>query len=177
MSYPADSKPPLHKRFNEEESLIFIRNRYKNLKEDIFHQVEILKWNPEFRRKCQEYYAKGYKDWIILSAIFNLLLTIESKKIGLMPNSIEINKQIVKIRKIIKSTSYEIDTFLRIDFKALFSVFFINSLNTYGFNLRRNNFSPDFIESFLRERMRYFDYDLEHQAIFGEPPGSWPTVI
>ena len=62
------AKPPLHRRFNEGAAIEYVRNRYRHMRQQITNQVHMLQQDPSFCRRCQEYYARGYPDWVILSA-------------------------------------------------------------------------------------------------------------
>ena len=61
--------PPTHRKYNEQASIEFIKNRYINLRNMIEKQVELLQHDELFCDLCERYYKKGYKDWFILSTI------------------------------------------------------------------------------------------------------------
>src|SRR4051812_27167731 len=67
--------PPIHRRFNEAGSLEMSRERYRRLRPTLSLQVELLQKALETRIIFREFYDKGYKDWNLISAIFNMRLT------------------------------------------------------------------------------------------------------
>lgn len=76
-------KPPLHRRFDEATALRLIQKRYENCKKWLPNQVKELQQYEAFRRQCKGHYARGYKDWIILGAIYNLVLNWRAEELGL----------------------------------------------------------------------------------------------
>ncbi len=75
MEQNNNTQIPLHRRFNEREALKAIRNRYRKIKSLIPTQIKVLQEDSDFRSLCAELYQEGYKDWVIVSAIFNSVLT------------------------------------------------------------------------------------------------------
>src|SRR5205085_11898179 len=64
--------PPLHRRFNEATSFEAIRNRYRTLQPILANQVKILQDDVETRIVFRSFYDEDYKDWHLVSAIFNI---------------------------------------------------------------------------------------------------------
>ena len=175
--------PPLHRRFSERKAKQYIRNRYRNLRPKIEKQVEVLQNDKPFREKCKEYYKIGYKDWIIISAIFNCMLNWKCKELGIeYPNKDYMDKsrqQIDLLREVVYPPERFLDRDIEmrespIDFNI--KMHFPTVLITYGFEPRRRDFKPEIVEKFLIERMRHLDFDLPHKPLFGEPPGDWPII-
>jgi len=171
-------KPPLHRRFDENKALDFIRNRYLHCRNKIEKQIEVLKKDTAFRDKCREYYNKGYKDWIILTAILNCMLNFKAQEMGLNLDEMRTEEgraRFLELSNMLKNTVYPTRRFLEeIDKQIKFHS--ILALGTYGFLVRRRDFKPEVVEKFLRERMRHFDFDLSHKPLFSEPPGDWPEI-
>ena len=170
---------PLHKRFDEKKALVYIRNRYRQLKERIFKQVESLQHNEAFRERCQNYYKEGYKDWVICSAIFNCMLNWKSKENGLEvtpASSNEDKKSFLGLQNKLSDIVYPADRFFGKDMSTHLKLHSVLALKTYGFELRRKDLKPEVVEKFLRQRMKHFDFDLPHKPLFGKPPGNWPKI-
>jgi hypothetical protein len=174
MSSATGATPPLHRRFNERESISYIRNRYHICREKIAKQVEALQQDAAFREKCQGYYQRGYKDWVIASAIFNCMLNWRMRELGLVRT--EDQQRFPELQNMLRDVVYPTSRFLGEDMDSHIQIHCVTALNTYGFELRRRDFKPDVVEKFLRERMRHFDFDLPHSPLFGEPPGNWPRT-
>ena len=165
------NKPPLHKRYNQEKSIEYIKNRYIRIKERIENQITALQQDQEFRNMCQKYYDKGYPDWVILSAILNCVTNIRIKELGydILPDQ----DMFIKISEQLKNIIYPSDVIMEeLDFHIKFHA--IQCLPTYGFEFRRKDIKPEVIENFLRNRMMHYSHDLPHEPMFGEPVGSWP---
>ena len=71
--------PPIHRRFNEREAIEAICDRYGIFREKISEQVLVLQQSEQFRARCRNYYARGYKDWMLLLAIYNYMLNLQLK--------------------------------------------------------------------------------------------------
>ena len=175
MNSDAGIKPPLHRRFDEDKALEFIRNRYRHCRDKIAKQVEVLQKDAAFREKCKEYYKRGYKDWVILTAILNCMINYKVQELGLILPSEEVRNKFLELSAMLQNAVYPTKKFLE-DIDLQIGFHSILALNTYGFRPRRKDFNPDVVEKFLRERMRHFDFDLSHEPLFGEPPGSWPKI-
>jgi hypothetical protein len=175
MNSDTGIKPPLHRRFDKNRAMEFIRNRYRHCRNKIAKQVEVLQKDAAFREKCKEYYKRGYKDWVILTTILNCMINFKIQELGLKLPSEEVRNKYLELSNMLQNTVYPTNKFLEnMDLQIKFHS--ILALNTYGFELRRKDFKPDVVEKFLRERMRHFDFDLPHKPLFGEPPGSWPKM-
>lgn len=168
--------PPLHRRYNEENALEHIANRYRKCKKDIYQQVRLLQSDPLFRKKCEIYYKKGYKDWVILGAIYNCILNWMAREKEISFNSIEDSKKFIGLQDEISKKTYPSSDFMGEDMDMQVNSHILYVLPTYGFNVRRHDIYPQALEEFLRVRMRHFDFDLPHNPLFGDPPGNWPNI-
>jgi hypothetical protein len=170
------SKPPLHRKFNEADSLKQIRSRYVGLKGKFDPQLEVLRSSDRFLERCQKPYAAGYKDWHILSAILNRLLMLESAKRGIdLATKEGRNAQIALMKEPFTGTFPESE-FDGPEWEIAFKGHAITCLRTYGFEERSAAVRPDAVVKFLRERMKHFDLDIPHQPMFEKPLGDWPDV-
>lgn len=175
MNSGTGMKPPLHRRFDEKKALEFIGNRYRHCRNRILKQVEALQKDALFREKCKELYRRGYKDWVILTAILNCMINFRVRELGLDLSREEVRSKFQELSEMLQDAVYPTNEFLEsIDFQIKFHS--ILALSTYGFEPRRRDFKPEVVERFLRERMRHFDFDLPHKSLFNEPPGSWPEI-
>ena len=176
MNSATGSTVPLHRRFDEQAAIGYIRNRYRNCRERIAEQVEALQQDAAFREKCQEYYEKGYKDWVIVSVIFNCMINWKAQELGLGLSLEQAQKEFIEARNMLRHIVYPTSQFLREDMDFQIQMHCVTALITYGFEPRRKDFKPNAVEKFLRERMRHFDFDLPHDPLFGDPPGNWPET-
>jgi len=169
-------KPPLHRRFDKEVAMHHIRNRYRELRKTISRQVGMLQKDSAFCKKCQGYYERGYKDWVIVGAIFNCMLNWKARDLGVkLPDEKE-KQKVIELRESIHDAVYPTERFLGPDLDLHVKAHSIYALKSYGFEMRRRDFKPEVVEKFLRERMKHFDFDFSHNPLFGDPPGDWPSI-
>jgi hypothetical protein len=172
------SSAPLHRRFNEAESLEHIRSRYSECRRLHGAQVEILQADTAFRARCQEYYGQGYPDWVIVSAIGNCVLNWRSEELGLHIPEEDTPENLKRVVLSLEQSPgvYPARRFLARDLDLHVRVHALTALPSYGFRLRRRDVKPEVVERLLRERLRHYDLDLPHEPMFGEPPGAWPEL-
>jgi len=169
-------KAPLHKRFNEAELLQTIVNRYRNFYKSITEQVRILQGSKEFIELCKDYYLKGYKDWIILGGIFNLLLNekeIQNKFKGRAVLEKITNNQLTDM---VKGFTINASNFNKKNMDNFIDIFFVTMLKTYGFEIRYPRMGMHQAEKFLKERMNILELDLPHKFLFIEGTNEWPAL-
>lgn len=167
-----NKKVPLHKLYDAEKSIIYIKNRYIRIKEMMEKQITALQQDQEFKKICQKYYKDGYPDWVILSAIMNCAINVRMKELGY--DVLRNPDKFLEISKEMNDVVYPPKIILK-DLDEQIKLHAIQCLHTYGFELRRKDFKPEVVESFLRERMMHYSYDLPHDPLFGESDGNWPV--
>ena len=165
-------KAPLHRLYDPEKSLEYIKNRYTRIKDMIEMQITSLQKDREFKKICQKYYEKGYPDWAILNAIMNCVLNIRFIELGY--NIISDRDKFFEISKQLKDIVYPPETILQ-SLDDQIKMLSVQSLPVYGFELRRRDVKPEVLEKFLRERMMHFSHDIPHDPLFGDPVGNWPV--
>ena len=77
MTSTTGTIPPTHRRFNEDQAMEQIRNRYELIREKIPNQLDALQHDAHFREFCGDIYGRGYKDWMILATIYNAVLNLK----------------------------------------------------------------------------------------------------
>lgn len=165
--------PPLHRRFDEAESLRQIRNRYIALRSSIAPQVARLQKDDAFLSRCAGYYKRGYKDWHILAVVLNYMMNREARERGLGWTREDVKRQ-QKIVDELSSVLFPVEDFQGRDFESHFIGHALTCLQAYGFEYRNRRMRDQAVEKFLRERMRHFDLDIPHAPMFGRPPCDWP---
>jgi hypothetical protein len=176
MTSTTGSKPPLHRRFDEAKSLEYIRNRYRGMKGKFDAQLEALRADDGFLNRCEQLYAKGYKDWHILSAIYNRLLHLEGARREIDLHTHEGRESHKNLSKEIMTAIFPASAFDGPEWEFAFKMHAITCLGSYGFEHRTSAISPDAIVAFLRDRMRHFELDVPHKPMFARPCGPWPEV-
>ena len=174
MSWPIGEKPPLHRKFDEAVSIEKIRTRYQELKRRIPSQIAALQADSDFRQLCVDYYEKGYKDWLIISAVYNCMLNWLWNSRGYKPTAPNARQQFAALAEQIDDTTFPAWRFDKEMMDNMIATHNVTALQSYGFQPRRPDFHPDVVERFLRDRMRHFELDLPHVPLFGTPPGDWP---
>ena len=111
--------PPLHRKYNEQTSIEFIKNRYTNLHNVIEKQVELLQHDESFCDQCESYYEKGYKDWVILSTIHNCMMNWKANEIRLPLYMIDDRKEFKELVNLLQGVAYPTNLFFRDEFEAI----------------------------------------------------------
>jgi hypothetical protein len=175
MTQTIGEHPPLHRRFNEAESLQLIRNRYRNLHRTLAGQVKVLQDDIETRIIFRSFYEADFKDWHLLSAIYNVRMNWHFGEFGISLSDCPSKERLKEVEEIITLSIERPSRFAnnKLIEEAL-RLSDVTCLPTYGFECRRADYSPDAVRSFLQHRMRHYDLDLPHRPLFGKPPGDWP---
>ncbi|MGH8095001.1 MAG: hypothetical protein ACREIF_16265 [Chthoniobacterales bacterium] len=169
-------KPPLHRRFNEAKSLEYIRDRYRGMKGKFDSQLATLRADKAFLERCAKPYFDGYKDWHILSAVFNHLMRLESIQRNIDLGTNEGQTAYKRLADEVKDLSFSASDFDGPEWEFAFTMHAVTCLARYGFEQRTAAMRPELAVNFLRDRMRHFDLDIPHQPMFGLPLGDWPEV-
>lgn len=175
MTSTTGTHPPIHRRFNEKDAIEQIRNRYTRIREKIPNQLVALQQDSRFREFCADLYSRGFKDWMIIAVIYNVVLNLKLRKQGV--NYLD-REELERVMRPFASATIEdvfpTKDFIGAGFDRCLMTFHAAVLSTWGFHPRLQLIKPEVVEKFLRERMRHFDYDLPHDPVFGNPPGDWP---
>jgi hypothetical protein len=174
MTSTTGSIAPLHRRFDEADSIRQIKDRYIGLKTRIALQVALLQKDDGFLARCVEYYDRGYKDWHILAAVLNYMLNREAQRrgFGWLPEDVSRRKRLINE---LSNVTLPAEEFSGREFEVHFSGHAMTCLQAYGFDCRNRRINDATIEKFLRYRMRHFDLDIPHLPMFARPPGDWPV--
>jgi hypothetical protein len=177
MESRAGETPPLHRSYNEASSLSAIRDRYTRLRPILEEQVKLLQQDVETRVILRSFYQNGYKDWHLLSAIYNVRLNWEAERMGVSFMEPPPKEQMEQLAEIITLSTERPARFAseRLIENAL-HIFDATTLRTYGFDCRRQDYRFEAIQTFLRLRLKQYDLDFPHQPLFGKPPGTWPDL-
>jgi hypothetical protein len=170
------NSPPLHRRYSESEAIEQVRNRYVTAKSCIVAQVRELQTFEPFKEKCAKLYEEGFKDWIILTIIFNCMMNWLAQERGQIFTPEIIRDKFPQIKESMRGKVFPGSKFMSWEFELNMNAHMVTVLSTWGFEIRRHNLSPKVVSEFLRRRMRHFDHDLPHRNLFGEPPGDWPDL-
>ncbi len=174
MSYLFGVNPPLHHRYDKDEGLEHVSNRYTFLKESIAEQVEVLQSSEKFLEKCKQYYLVDLPDWVILLAVYNCIYNWLLRDSGHDIEKVEDIAIVEKLKKLIPETLYPEEAFLGADFEGQIKMHPVIVLRTYGFEPRRPSYNIELVDKFLRIRMKHYQIDIPHAPMFGVPAGEWP---
>lgn len=155
-----------------------MRNRYKKGRDAVAAQVEALQREPAFLVEARQWYARGYKDWILVSAIVNVVGNAVVRERGLMPKPGERPKP-VPANFMLEATKGRVlptTHFLGEEFARMITMFELTALESNGFRPRSRYFDPTKVQVFLRDRLAFYDFDYDHPLLFGDPPGTWPQL-
>jgi len=170
------ASPPLHRRHDSTDARKAVRERYTVFQEKLPLHVASLQKHKPFLEQCQNAYKIGYKDWMILGVIQNVLIQPLLAK-----NKLD-NEEMAKSMRHIFNAPGPIkellppEEFCTNEFRLHLHQFNLLALRSYGFEVRRQIVSPATLEKLLGERLLYFELDLPHQPLFGDPIGEWPEI-
>jgi len=176
MTSITGSTAPLHRKFDEQDSLRQIRNRYIGLQEQISEQVSVLQSDERFLERCECYYREGYKDWHILAAVYNLVANKRGQDLKIELRTREDAERFKDAAKNLKGVLYPAENFLTPELDFMFVNHALTCLLPYGFEERGVGLRAEPVIKFLRERMKHFELDIPHAPMFGHPPNDWPKV-
>jgi hypothetical protein len=137
--------------------------------------VKVLQDDVETRIVFRSFYDEGYKDWHLVSAIFNIRMNWHFDYLR-RPLPVGLNSEKLKeLKEAIGSFVERPARFANEELiKLAITTFDMSCLASYGFECRRSDYDSRAVKTFLRERMRHYDLDLPHQLLFGKPLGYWP---
>ena len=174
----SETGPPLHRKFDERKAMEHIKNRYQTCNERISAgQILLLQASDAFRGKCAHFYDRGYPDWVILMGAFNTLVnhSLQNSQVDLTdPTAARTAMEEISTSGVFESVEPEI--FCSDLFDRSLHSFFMSAMQVWGFQPRGHGMNVMVVEEFLRLRMRFFDFDLPHERMFGMPPGDWPKL-
>lgn len=161
----------LSEKYDKNFNLEAIKNRYKNIKKNIYITLNELKQNSDFQALIKKYRKDGWKDWQILSNIQNFMLNykirvFEEKLFSEMEDDqfhAEFQKAFFKYSNMDEKDCYikfPLDAFKSKDFIEQFNIGVISILNTYG--LETKLLTPNFaaIKEFMDIRFNIKEDDI-----------------
>ena len=176
MAFP-QTKLPLHYRANRAEQRDAVRNRYQRGRIAASAQVAALQNDPAFLAEARGWYARGYKDWVLVSAIVNSLgnEVVRERDLGPRPGQ-PIPKPLPpdEMLQAVKGRVLPTAAFLGDRFDHMVMGFEIAALAGYQLRQRTHQLDSAKLRAFLRDRLDFYDFDYKHAPLFGDPPGSWP---
>jgi hypothetical protein len=92
------------------------------MREDIADQVKLLQADERFLVRCDEFYKAGYKDWHILTAIFNFMLHLKNQEIDNLLKTREDRERSKETPKLLKGSQYPVEKFLATEMEMHFTV-------------------------------------------------------
>ncbi len=155
-----------------------MRNRYVRGRIAAGAQVAELQKDAAFLAEARQWYTRGYKDWVLVSAIVNGLANEMMRERDLIPlPGRPVPKQMSpdEMVEAVKGCVLPTTSFLGENFDRMITIFEISALGSYQLRPRSHHLIGDKVRAFLRERLEFYDFDYEHPPLFGSPPGSWPV--
>ncbi len=158
----------LSEKYNKEFSLDAIKNRFNNVKPNIYLTLEYLKLDKGFNLFINDLRCQGWKDWQIISNITNFILNYKIRKfenLDLQTDkamSEHYNKMYKKYRDIDEKDCYvqfPLKAFKSHEFLVQFEIMYTWFITTYG--LENKSITPNFksIKEFLDVRFNFENDD------------------
>lgn len=170
------NRPPVHFRYNESQVVEVVTKRYQMMAEKLPRkQITNLQRSEGFVLQCEGLYQEGFKDWVLLMAIWNVFFSVELERSGFgNARSEDLGVFFKKFSEMKLKTPLPVEYFLGDRFRFQVCGYEGAVLMSLGFHMRVKRHSPETVHRFLRDRMRMYDFDVPHDALFSNPPGKWP---
>ncbi len=157
----------LSKFYDKTNSEEMIKNRYKNCLAPIRFTLKQIIPSKEFQNLKDLLRQKGWKDWHILLAIDNLVITYRMKIKGI--NTLEKCKDYSK--KILEkeqenAIKVPLSEFTEENMSEALNGSMLSTLKLLGFSFPVRSLDLQKVENFLREKYNYFNDDIAHDNIF-----------
>ena len=104
------------------------------------------------------------------------MLNLKSQELNIPQDPGSFRDNMTRLLDEVKGVAYPCERFLGFPFDVQLEMHLVTVLVGWGFQLRYGRLATPVVERFLRTRMRHFDHDIPHPALFGEPPGDWPQL-
>ena len=157
----------LSKFYDKKKSEEMIKNRYKNCVSSMWLTLKQIIPSKEFQNLKNLLRQKGWKDWHILLAIDNLVITYRMKIKGIhtLEEYKEYSKEFLK-KEQENAVKVHLNEFTEEKMSEALNGSMLSTLKLLGFSFPLR--SPDFqkIEDFLKEKYNYFNDDVAHDNIF-----------
>lgn len=156
----------LSKFYVKAKSEEMIKNRYRNCIPAIRLTLERIVPSKEFQNLKNLLRLKGWKDWHILLAIDNLVISFRMKKLGI--NTLEKSK--IYSKKILEeeqenAIKIPLSEFTEENMTEALQGSMLSTLKLLGFSIPEGPINIKKIESFLRNKFNYFEDDVSHDNI------------
>ena len=157
--------------YDHEEAIGAVRRRYENSVVPVRHTLRRLSRNPGFRTLVRKLRSEGWKDWHILMALANLVITERLRRTmppGLWgPEAQSRGRQILHEEETRQeSESLPDSVFAEGPFRTSMNVGLLTCAQSFGLEIKQE--APDFtaLERLLVERYRFKDDDVDHDPVF-----------
>ncbi len=152
--------------YSKEKSTRVINNRYKEIKDRIPNTLKNLSSNPKFRAVILQMRSKGWLDWHILCAIYNIAVDYRIRDTkGTSSNFEEFfrtGKNLIKTKEQLKDEPVPEEEF-NIDRIQLFhKPFMLSVLKTWNLDFHQLTPNLEALDHFLTNRYNYWIDDVEH---------------
>jgi hypothetical protein len=152
------------------KSHTMIQNRYNNITEKLPYTLQTLVKDPNFQELVVRLHEQGWKDWHILSMIFNITMNYRMNHQRIRPSSPEMaramGQRIMKQQETEMTPLVPLEEYTEKNFKQQLPIYM--SSFAKNFDLEIHQLTPDLagIEEFLTVRYHFWQDDIPHPDPF-----------
>ncbi len=148
-------KSELSSKYNKEQALEHIHNRFKNSRKCIYLTIEKLKSISDFHNFINELRKEGFLDWQIILAIFNFILDYKSQR-ELREGKLNIESEAEYV-ELMQKTFHK---YLQMDEKEFYVDFPLDAFKTEEFKMQLRNYPVQVLRAIgLENKSRFPNFE------------------
>ncbi len=158
----------LSKFYDKKKAEELIKARYAKSIPAIRLTLNRIVPTEQFQNLKNKLRNKGWKDWHILLAIFNLVLNYRMSELGIRTiNAMDnFRQKFMQEEEKEESLIVPLDQINEENMKNNLKMSMLGTLKGYGFSLEGKIINPEKISKFLAEKFNYWEDDVDHEPIF-----------
>jgi hypothetical protein len=159
--------------YDEQSELTDIELRYTNTQKSIPYTLQRLQQSPVFLETVKQLRIDGWKDWHILQAIFNGVMSWYASQSGANQDEKRLRKEgNILFRRLLHEGEAPDDpvippTYFTLDaMEAWLNAGVLTFLKQKGAVFRPRAYNPENMRKIVKKRYHYFELDTPHSSVF-----------
>lgn len=159
--------------YNEQSELEDIELRYTNVQRCIPYTLKRLQQSPLFLTTIEYLKSEEWKEWHILQAIFNGVMSWYAEQSGANQDVQRIRKEgETLLRRLLEKGESPQDTSIPPNYftleamHTLLNIGIMTYLSTKGAVFGQRSYNPERMRTIVKDRYHYFELDVPHSPVF-----------
>lgn len=159
--------------YNELSELEDIKLRYTNVQHSISYTLMRLKQSPLFLAIVEQLKSEGWKEWHLLQAIFNGLMSWYAERSGANQDIKRLHNEgnilfhrLLEVGESSHDPSIPPEYFTLKTMHTILQISIMTFLTNKGAAFGARSYNPERMETIARNRYHYFELDIPHTPIF-----------